>query len=896
MKRMTVGSLAVGFCMATAVAFAADVETDLPQEKKGAEKSPYYHDSTPLNAFHSIYSDIFIHKWLDAPHDGTKPIPMSEQIKISDNFIAHCRANKEYVDLLKALIYREKWDEAIAVAPEAVAFYRAKAPSVQKLKGFDLANYGLSYLHWADALLGAGRIEEAKAKLEETAKIGWSGYYNGGRATYPNPGGRAQWRLPWFDDDRLDKLKLPRWTDQKPFPEPHEAAYTETFRPCKKLSVFVKGFKADDPRIERLLALKMKSRGFEMKLNEKGGYPVEIALEPAAIDKPEGYTLEATEKGCVIKGHDMQGVLWGIVSFIQILDPEKHTIRLQKVRDWPAAPKRGYLGRCSIHEAEFMLFNKMNIDTAKMPCFLDNAEYTPLNLFAARQIAKDHNDFGLELYFGFASMTMDCTWPLCWKVFGAMQIENLKIWASCGVGVYYPYDDARYWESTTYTKEDRETGLKPSDYDADHLAWIYSEVKKEYPNFKMQFCPPFYWGPTKGHPYPDDREKYLKSLQKIPEEVSIFWTGERVGSLTKSAWCVEWFTKLIGRKPSLFQNKAGRHFYLSYGPDEMPWDEWYYDGFVDRDMRSIQKNSDTPSDYTVLSTLADFCWNPKAYDRARAVRRGLNQLGGKGLYEALKPAHDVIGKIDRYKYGRINTAVLTEDPKVWTRDNALIQQCCSNALAIAGEFVYNRCMGSWKDAVENHRNLTANICNPPDFRKRYGDSLTNILELRAQNDPDFDEAKDLYFDPILFGGGVKTQQSPKRPKPGQKCYLLVRIESGPKPSSDEHVERGETATLRFNLTKLPKEDVDFRMLIAAEGPANRFTFKCNETYLIDGEYAHRHEKTFRHNPFRKGKLQPAKTKIPKEAFKLGENILSFTNDSNQGYPIYLAYAILRGLK
>ena len=50
----------------------------------GAEKSNHYHDDTPLSAHHSIYSDIFIHKWLDAPRDGFKPIPLEEQLKISD--------------------------------------------------------------------------------------------------------------------------------------------------------------------------------------------------------------------------------------------------------------------------------------------------------------------------------------------------------------------------------------------------------------------------------------------------------------------------------------------------------------------------------------------------------------------------------------------------------------------------------------------------------------------------------------------------------------------------------------------------------------------------------------------------------------------------------------------
>ena len=63
-----------------ACAFAQEAE--LPKEK-GAKKSSYYHDETPLNAFHSIYSDLYIHRWLDAPHDGMEPIPQAEQDRIS---------------------------------------------------------------------------------------------------------------------------------------------------------------------------------------------------------------------------------------------------------------------------------------------------------------------------------------------------------------------------------------------------------------------------------------------------------------------------------------------------------------------------------------------------------------------------------------------------------------------------------------------------------------------------------------------------------------------------------------------------------------------------------------------------------------------------------------------
>lgn len=694
---MKITILAAVLSVFASVLQAQEIETDLPKEKKTARNESYFHDETPLNATHSIYSDIFIHKWLDAPHDGMDPIPQAEQDRISDTFIAHWRAQAEAEkDPVKrshawsqcgdGLIYRGMWDKAEKAYRNALC-------------GKNEQNLSRAWNGIAQAQLGAGRKKDALATINEflSLKLKSGGWH--GRRRIQSYHNRVYHVKHWLEGRGLDSLKMPRYTGCRAFPEAQKADYSDRFIACPAIVLELRNIEASDARV-RLLAKKLKSRGFGLYGGSKRGrgYRLSIALDKnAPVDRSEGYYLKTTPSGAEISARDRQGVLWGIVSFLQILDAEKKRVRIAEIEDWPACPKRGFLGRIWTGSAEYAVFNKMNIVTIK-PCYLALAEYTPFNLYCTAEQCREFNDLGLEIYGGFANMTMDCAWPLCWNVTAAMQIENMKKWASVGLNVYYPYDDARYWKSSTWTKEDRESGLLPSDTDAKHLLKVYTAVKKEYPDFKMQFCPPFYWGPTAGHPYPDSRNKYLKSLRMLPEEISVFWTGERVGSHRKERGDCKWYTNLIGRKPSLFQNKTGPHYYLSYIVDRTEWGEWYYPGFVEEDMRSIQKNSDTPTECPQISTLADYLWNPKAYDSTRSVKRGLENYAGKGLFEILDRVHPILCRYDKYKYGKINGRIRFETLEKVEADLAAIEKATAEAQALVGTNFFNS-MGAWNRAV-----------------------------------------------------------------------------------------------------------------------------------------------------------------------------------------------------
>ena len=854
---------------------ALEVDPDLPQAPKItigkksldeiAKGNEYLIYSEVPTAYFGVYNDLNRIKWLSVPKDSTKPLDKEKCDEISDRYIASClekatnaKKNKSarWVDYAWALMYRSRWDDAIKAFEKAI-----------EVSGDDGYYKARSFYGIADCHLGAGRFEKSRQTLHEllSSNITWPR-----SRKLVNWNARARQVLHWMDGENLLSLNMPRWTGYKAFPEPKKAYYSEDFVPAAKIVLKVEGFSAADARIN-FLKKKLTSRGVEFV--PQGGHNLVVSLdENARVENAEGYTLSITKESSQIIARDMQGILWGLVSFMQIYDYENKRVRICVLDDWPDCPKRGFLGRCCVNDLEFMLFNKMNINTAK-PNFLSQAQYTPFNLYLAKSMAKEYKDFGLELYYGFSAFTMNLAWPLCWNVFLEMQLEHAMIWASCGVGIYYPYDDARYW-LPTYTPEDNATGLKPSDYDAKHLLKFYTRMKERYPDFKMQFCPPFYWGPRRGHPYPDDRTKYLESLRCLPEEVSIFWTGERVGSRHKAKSDCDWYTQRTGRPPSLFQNKAGLHYYLSYVVDEMPWDEWYYKGFVEKDMRSIQKNSDTPQDYPILTTLADYLWNVDGYDRKRAVKNGLEQYAGKGTYEVLTNAYKKLCRIDRFKYGRLNSRVLYEDAAEWEQASKEIHEATEKVSELAGPLVMKG-FGSWTTALCWFDYILKNIKTHPDYHKIYKKPYElQRVHLLEDEVIKYNEAKDIFIDPLKF----------------RDSYVVAHPSTSKKPimptsSVAAFIAYDEKATALLELAQVPQGGIEL-FVRGSSGPRPKgFKVEVNESVVFDGENVFGSETS--------GQWNTLKLNVPKDALKKGENKIILYNSQGYGYPIYVEFVVVR---
>lgn len=710
-------------------------------------------------SYTSVYScwcDWYQTRWAKNT-DSLEPTPQAELDEISDKYIEKCAKKLEenpksanaHEDYGEALYFRERW---------AVA--RKEFEAALKLEP-EASYAGIRRLYRvAETYYGEGNLEKCKEVLKHALDLNVNTFVRGGA----NWSVRAYDAYMYLTDEDLNYYKMPRDTGFKPFPEPQQFESTETFAACPKIAINLKGVSDKDARIV-LLAKKLSWRGFKWSIGGEG-YPLSIALDASApVDKREGYTLEATEKGASIQARDLRGILWGIVSFLQITDEKNHTIRVCKVNDWPDCPRRGYLGTFWSGCTEFTVFNKMTTVVHQGHPIL-NGELSPLNVYQCERMGNEFRDLGIEVQYGILSWTMDMAWPYAWKSFLGMQIEIGKKIASMGAGVYYPNDDCRYMPDVL-KPIDLEGGKKPSDYDAQHILDFYTAIKKDYPDFIMTYCPPWYWGPYGSYPYDDDRDKYLRSMRILPPEVSIIWTGERVKSYHKRKSSVDWVSGLTHHKPLLFQNATGPHSRLSYVVDRTDWNGWHYPGFFENDIEGYLKNATTPTECPQITSLADCLWNVKGYEPDRGIRRGLSNYIGEQAFKAFDRAYNDLCYIDKYEYGRISTEVRDENLEEIERKLKNIEDATEELHRLTSTNFMRTC-AAWMRAVEWFRGMRNAVKNPPDFKKMYSGPLGRVRDMAlaagydAKNGDILLDAIDLHHAPVaIIPPATKAQPLPK---------------------------------------------------------------------------------------------------------------------------------------
>lgn len=641
-------------------------------------------------SIHSCLCDWYSRKWSDVPHDSLTPLPRKALDAISDKYIAQCEAAVKakaddadaWLALGNAQLFRRRWKAARAAYQRAIPLFKRKGLSLLQ------CHYHLAEVHFAE-----GRTEEAVAELQRGIGLGlwevWSGQTNWPRL--------ARDAADYLSGRAADYYEMPRDTGCKPFPEPQKAEYSEAFSSVRKVSVELKGVEQNDARI-RLLEAKL--RRFGSKIDFSGGagsvFRLRIGLlNRAPVDRPEGYSLSVGESGGTILARDAQGVLWGIVSFLQLVDRKNLVVRRCRIDDWPDTARRGYFGMFWAGCAEFTVFNKMNsVVLQEHP--LMAGEDSPINVYLCETLAKEFRSLGLQLDYDISRWTHWRGWPYVWRCYLGMQADICMKFAAMGAGVYYPNDDMRYYPNVL-RQEDLAGGKRPSDFDAQHILELYQMVKKDYPDFHLVYCPPFYWGPTSGHSYPDDREKYLRSLRVLPPEVDICWTGPAVKGIVKTKEQTQWFTDLTGHKPTVFQNATAPHHQYSYVVDRTPWNDWHHPGFFENDIAAFMKNARMPTECPQTTTLADCLWNVKGYDAERSIRRGIAQYCGEKFFETLDRVADDLSYFDKYKYGEITPEAANEDLREMEARIARIDAATAEAeQLIGGQFMLD--CGHWMHA------------------------------------------------------------------------------------------------------------------------------------------------------------------------------------------------------
>ena len=550
----------------------------------------------------------------------------------------------------------------------------------------------------------------------------------------------------------MDLDRLPQSNSAKAYPEPQKAEYTGKFTPIGEMLIDLSGVSESDARV-KLLETRLDRLG--AKYSYKGIFgmfksaPFTLRVElsgKAPVERAEGYSLDVDEKGATVLARDRQGVLWGLVSFMQLIDYSKCAVRQAKILDWPDSANRGYLGGYWLHCAEYTVFNKMNSVDIQQPNTYDN-NWSPLMTLLDEALARQFRDLGLTLYYGTAWLSMYPQLPFAWPESHEYRVEMLCRYAKMGANVYFPFDDGRY----PLCPPDKEKFGIGANCDAEYVTKLYRDVKAKYPDFKLIFCPPFYWGPDSKASYPEDRENYLKSLnEKLDPEIDLYWTGPMVKGISKFPYQTKWYTELTGRKPYIFQNGTGPHNLVGYIVDSTDWNGWHYPGFFEEGVAGFHKNSHTPQECCQITTLADCLWNVKGYDMDRSAKRGVDQLLGDGMYDILLPGMKALAYFDKYKYGDLNVNVLHEDVADIEAKVLLASNCWHKAVARNPAV---RRYGRYGDGVGWAANVVKGAKNPPNFMAKYKDSISACRD-QAEKEVGVDTAKgDIFLSPVDMGGG-----------------------------------------------------------------------------------------------------------------------------------------------
>ena len=740
----------------------------------------------------------------------------------------------------------------------------------------------LSDIQQGDALIGlasAALLKGDKAAALKHCKDLVDRKLNTAQRYGTNPSSQAILALQYLAGYKLDGTKLPFYTGAKAFPTPQQAKYSDEFIPLKSVKLELeKGLKPDDPRLQ---LLKQKFDRFGIKFDDKAAFAIRIntASEPQAPQKPEGYALSVTKGAAIINGNDKQGVLWGIVSLIQVIDQDKKAIRVCEIIDYPNTARRGFLEGYWVHSLEFAIFAKMNSITAQTGLQLVYNEgyrpWTPLQKAIAAETARQFNEFGFDHYFGISGLAMYPKMPLSSERTLELLVERCSFAAAAGGHIYFPYDDGRY----PLHPADVEKYGSGTKMDAKRIDALYKAVHAKYPAFKLVFCPPYYAVPDGmgDTSYPDNRDEYLKSIgDYLDPAVQIYWTGPRVAGLEKPKEKCDYFVNLIKRKPAIFQNRVRPHNSLSYITDKITgWSEWHYDGFVENDITMFHKNG-CSSECTLVQTLADYLWNVKAYDADRSIREAVAILYGKGMFDILDPGTKAMEYLDKYVYGAVTPEALTEIPKIEECYN-IANACYEKALAY-NEFSMKNYPASYGRGVGFAKSLLAAAKNPPDFMKKY---QANIEETRAtaQKEVGINEAKgDIFKSPIDFVGGkllVYDNRCPKR----FANLLYGKLAPAPK------------ATARFECAPFPPEGA-YELIISGQQEPVTGQPPCAIKIAINGKTVFEGPSKFVHNGWSIEKfILPFDTLLRYNTLTI-ENIEDSSNP--QGPPWFMInYAVLR---
>ena len=167
----------------------------------------------------------------------------------------------------------------------------------------------------------------------------------------------------------------------------------------------------------------------------------------------------------------------------------------------------------------------------------------------------------------------------------------------------------------------------------------YERMKAQFPKSTLLAVLPYYWLPT-GF-YREEGERNLREIgENTPKDLVIVWTGPRVRSTIVGKASVGKYTELLGRRPFLWDNTL----YAWHNPPHYFLDEFktqYPERFWEMTELGCHYNAGGGEAYKAgLWCVADWLWNPEAYDREAALRKAVAIVAGPDCVDLLLDFRD----------------------------------------------------------------------------------------------------------------------------------------------------------------------------------------------------------------------------------------------------------------
>lgn len=617
---------------------------------------------------------------------------------------------------------------------------------------------------------------------------------------------------------------------------------------------------------------------------------------PSVPEREQAYVIACGQVDgrnvVVLKGRDRQGLLWAICSFNQLVHQEggQPRVRPAEVSDYPIALRRGYLhGNVDTFNERFtarmsQLYNlafKFNAPVYKhlsrnyyhmkhTPGYWRDTQKPRVEDANVKEIGTLLTPLGIEWYGGFHPVVG----PTDQKLNGSpadmeILLHCARQVAAAGGHFYIQLDDFRF-PLHPYDKEKFGTARKAGSH---ILSELDRRLRAEFPRARIMVVPPFYWGPLGSVPdwYGEPRDPYLEEIGKLPASVEIQWTGPRVKSTLVKKESVDWIAARIRRKPVYWQNGWGTSHpnYEHYVAEPVRcWPEWYYDGFLDG-IECHTFNATFPQMAVLVATIADYCWNPKAYDPAKSVEEAVGKLVGPQAYGALEVLSKELTYFDQFGYNVSTGAARFADEmaehakaveRLWTE---AISRCRTiTAYSSLGDAVAG--VRGYVEKLKANPALGANAGKAEEVRK---DAIaeTKLVEKR-----------DAFFSPYDFTGGLGPREYSNR-CPKRLALWLYGAQSGL-----------NTAKLRFPVDPFPPSG-DYLLVLSGQDDdlekPRGIRIAVNGKVIFEGG-----------SPFARNDWSRHTFKLPAASLKPGnELVIEVTDPGDRGQPPWLMvnYAVLR---